>query len=344
MTRVLTIGGDVPRQFVLAAGATPERLVADGSSVDDDSRARARDLLGEVDGAAIEILGRMLERIAARELDDVPLIVVSHDGQASLRVFYVLRMLVRTGALTVPVHLMDLQRLPGPAVAEFNRTQLETLGERLRSACGARLDDDAQSRAARSELDLGDALAALRIRRREDPGVIPAAEIARLRSIARRTPPEDAAAEIRAAASMETPHAADRGRWLVVLTGSSVADPTVLSALEGGGATIVGDDHDTGDAEWIGRAAYPSDEPSSVITALVDDFARRSPSVGFGSIADRSASIARLARECRADTVLSLARVGDEGPQWDAHAQRAAVEAEGRTFIGPVALDAVGAA
>lgn len=344
MTRVLTIGGDVPRQLVLAAGATPERLVADGSAIDEGSLVRARELLGEVDSAAIHILGRVLARHSARELDDVPTIVVSHDGQASLRVFYVLRMLARAGALSVPVHLLDLQRLPGSAVTAFNRRRLEALIEHLGRACGSPLDDEALARAARSEVALGDALAALRARRREDPGAIPADEVARLRGIARTTPPERAAAEISAVAAAPRPDPAGRGRPLAVLTGSSVADPSVLAALEDDGVTVVGDDHDTGDAEWIGRAVDPASAGVSVVTGLVDDFARRPPSVSFGSIADRAGAVARLAAECRADTVVSLARDGDEGPLWDAHAQRAAVEATGRTFVGPVPLDAVGAA
>jgi benzoyl-CoA reductase/2-hydroxyglutaryl-CoA dehydratase subunit BcrC/BadD/HgdB len=125
----------------------------------------------------------------------------------------------------------------------------------------------------------------------------------------------------RAAASLvERPSV--HGRRLV-LTGSSVDDPSFVRALEDGGWSVVAADHDE-QQRWPTTGLDPSGDP---LDLLVDIYANGAPFGGRHSVAARAAYTASVAVEASADAVLALLRQGDDGPPWDVPAQRAALAA-----------------
>lgn len=329
MTRVLTIGADVPRTLVLAAGAVPVRL--DGlTAVDEAAMTEAADLVGSVAAVFVGVLAEVLTEADAGSLDDVAAIVVSNDAEGALRTFYVLRMLAETGRLRMPVHLLDLQRLPGPAVTAFDRGRLEAFRQFLQKATDVLIDDAAVVRAAAQERAVHAARASLRAARRAVPAEVSGADTARVAALVRRAEPVSAVAAVAALVRQTRPGSR------IVLTGSDIADPAVIAAIEQRGATVVADDHSFGDGEAIGVAA---DSVSALYDAVLADLADRPQAAALGAIADRAAQTAQLAAQTQADLVLCLIGAGDEAPLWDVAAQRAAVEALGIRFAGPFDAD-----
>ncbi|HEY6799106.1 MAG TPA: 2-hydroxyacyl-CoA dehydratase family protein, partial [Agromyces sp.] len=157
--RIGVIGADVPRQLVLAAGATPVRIFGSWSQ---PYSAEATDLLGAVDAVA----ARILDEVLAGLHDDVAGLVVCNDSAADLRIFYVLRILSARGQVPFPVHLLDAPRGGGTARDRFVARQYERLAAFCESLTGTRIDAATLGDAARRERELGRALTELRARRR----------------------------------------------------------------------------------------------------------------------------------------------------------------------------------
>src|SRR5690606_20402618 len=114
--------------------------------------------------------------------------------------------------------------------------------------------------------------------------------------------------------------------------GSHHPDADVYRAIEDAGAVIVSEDHDTGDAAWIGAAADGADA-AEVIDGLVDLHFARTPSSATALSAQRAASTLASATDAGAEVVLAFVRDLDEAPAWDVADQRAALKARGIPFV-----------
>lgn len=293
------VGNDVPRQLVLASGATPHRVTGSWTGAVDPV---ARDLLGAADAA----VGRILSELRAGRVDCDGLVVCA-DSQANVRLFYVLR----ATAPDLPLHLVDLPRADSAAARRFARFQLESLAAFLTGVTGHAVDTAALASAADAERELGRALERLRARRRADP--VRCSGTAALEALldAARLDPGEAVARLDGALS-DVPSAAVR----VHLTGSNHPDAELYRVLEDHGCVVVSEDHDTGDGTWLG-AAVDALTVEGAIEGLVDlHFAR----VG-GSATASSAARAALTREnaetAAARVVGAVIREFDEAPAWD---------------------------
>ncbi|QEW04574.1 2-hydroxyacyl-CoA dehydratase family protein [Microbacterium lushaniae] len=320
------VGNDVPRQIVFAAGAIPHRLTGSWSA---PLAGEAVAHLGSVDPPAAAILTELLGG-AGPALDAI---VVCNDSQANLRLFYVLRML--RGAGIPPVHLLDLPRQDSPATRRFARAQLAALTAFCEGVTGSTPDAAAWREAARQERAVGDAVARLQARRRAQPPEV-GGTMALTALLAAASVPPAAAVELLDAAA--EPRA---GGVRVHVTGSNHPDPSVYAAVEASGATIVSDDHDTGDLSWLG-AAVEAPDADAVHAGLVDAHFARSTGSAVATIAERATTTRAMAVAAHADVVLALIRQGDEAPLWDLAATGDALAGAGIALHRSVGITAEG--
>lgn len=323
--RIGVIGADVPRQLVLAAGATPMRIFGSWSR---PYSSEATDLLGAVDAVAARILDEVLSGLH----DDVAGLVVCNDSAADLRIFYVLRILSARGRVPFPVHLLDTPRGGGAARDRFVARQYARLAAFCESLTGARIDADSLGDAARRERDLGRALTALRARRRAGACNGVAALDAYL--AAATVPPEQAAAMVdaaggdaRSAGGADGAHDGES----VFVTGSAHPDASIYDVIEAAGLVVVGEDHDTGDAAWIGDAVDAADLDEA-IAQLAHRHAARPPLAARSRTSERAAELERRLGGTGAAGVLALIRDLDDAPAWDLSAQRVVVDRHGLPF------------
>lgn len=304
------VGADAPRQIVLAAGAVPVRLHgAWHGEVSPD----ASELLGVSDAVAL----RLLDELLGGAHDGLDGLVVCNDSAANLRLFYVLRVLAGRGRVRFPVTLLDAPRGLGAPRERFVARQYARLAAFCSSLTGEPVDAHSLASAATRERALGEALARLRARRvgGECTG---SAALAAYAAAATRAP-EDAVAFIDAA---RTAPAADAAP--IVVTGSSHPDPTVYDAIEATGLVVRAEDHDAGDASWIGEAADGS-SLEEVCASLAREHARRPPLAARSRSRERAAALAAVVSRVDARGVLALARDLDDAPAWDLAAQRTAM-------------------
>ncbi|WP_203137583.1 2-hydroxyacyl-CoA dehydratase family protein [Microbacterium sp. JZ31] len=328
--RIGVVGADLPRQLVLAAGATPVRILGSWSGPVSDEAAQ---LPGAVDAVAARILDALLRGAH----DDLAGLVVCNDSTAHLRVFYVLRILAERGRVRYPVHLLDAPRGGGAPRDRFVARQYQRLAAFCTSLTGAAPDAAGLRDAAERELRLGEALQRLRRRRRSGRCSGPTA-LAAYRAAA-TLPPGEAVAIVDAA-----DHPA-RGRPVFV-TGSAHPDETAYEAIETVGLTVVGEDHDTGDSAWIGDAVA-ADDLEAATRLLAGRHAGRAPLAARSLTAERIAHLERGLDASGATGVIALVRELDDAPAWDAAAQRRLVEGRGMPFQARVRVrpgDIAGAA
>lgn len=321
--RIGVVGADVPRQLVLAAGAVPVRIFGSWSG---GISPEAAELPGAVDAVA----ARILDAVLAGAHDDLAGLIVCNDQVADLRVFYVLRVLAERGRVPFPVHLLDAPRGGGAPRERFVARQYERLVGFVEAATGRGVDGRGLSDAARRERALGAALAELRARRTSGRcGGVRA--LAAYRAAA-TLPPEDALAAVDAA--IDAPAGAP-----VFVTGSSHPDGSVYAAIEAAGLTIVGEDHDAGDAAWLGEA-IDTDDLADAIARLARRHAARAPLAARSRTRERADELERRLAETRAAGVIALARDLDDAPAWDLpeqrrRAERLGVPLESRVRIAP---------
>ncbi|MEV4566260.1 2-hydroxyacyl-CoA dehydratase family protein [Nonomuraea sp. NPDC049419] len=303
------VGADVPVELLTAAGLRAIRLTGDPES---GSEPGDRFLGRGVDPAARSVLTRLLDG-AFGDLDRV---VVSHDCEASLRLFYALRELrrVEPGRGLPEAYLVDLLHLPHRTTARYNRRRVGEFAARLEAWTGRRLD-------------LAGAVAAHDERRRL------LAAVAELRRV---VPARLTGRQFLAAANAALPvteHIALLARLLseadrldehtgrrVFLSGSAHDTPHVYEAIEAEGHVIVGEDHSFGDLAVTGPVGTAS------LDALAEHYHRGTLTAHRATPGARAAYAAAAVRRCRAELFVSYCRESDEAPAWDFPAQRAALD------------------
>ena len=328
--RIGIIGADALRQILLAAGATPVRL--SGAWSGDVSREAA-----ELLGAADAVTARVLDGVLSGMHDGIAGLVVCNDSAANLRVYYVLRLLAERGRIPYPVHLLDTPRGGGPHVNLFVARQYERLAGFVSACTGQSLDAETLAAAAGREASLAAALG--RVRERRVTGALSGSAALRCYATAAQMAPEQALDAINAIQQAAAP-----GTLLpVFLTGSSHPDTTVYEALEQAGIGMVGEDHDSGDAAWLGQTVNAA-SPGEVFNALAELHAQRPPSASRSLTSERTEHLLSEVRRTGAAGVVALVRDLDDGPVWDLPAQREALAAHGTWLAGVVRVPAHGAA
>jgi benzoyl-CoA reductase/2-hydroxyglutaryl-CoA dehydratase subunit BcrC/BadD/HgdB len=328
--RIGIIGADAPRQIILAAGATPVRLFGAWSG---DISREAAELLGAADAVA----ARVLDGVLAGLHDDLAGLVVCNDSAANLRVYYVLRLLAERGRIPYPVQLLDTPRGGGQHVNLFVARQYERLAGFASVCTGQPVDAGSLSDAAARETSLGGALG--QVRELRVAGALSGSAALRCYAAAAQLAPEEAVSAIEAIQQNDAPGTMLR----VFMTGSSHPDTTVYEALEQSGIGIVGEDHDAGDAAWIGQTVDAA-SPGEAFTALAGLHAQRPPSASRSLTSERTDHLLAEVRRTGAAGVVALVRDLDDGPVWDLPAQREALAASGTWLAGVVRVPADGAA
>ncbi|MGO2111728.1 MAG: 2-hydroxyacyl-CoA dehydratase family protein [Pseudoclavibacter sp.] len=384
--RIGVIGADVPRQLVLASGAVPVRIFGAWSGPVSDEAAR---LPGAVDAAA----SRILDSVLAGEHDQLAGLIVCNDAIAHLRIFYVLRILADRGRIPFPVHLLDAPRGGGTPRDRFVAWQFTRMLDFCRSVTGARADPDSLASAAAREADLGRAVRRMReARLRGAIGGVRALDAYRA---AATLDPADAVraveAAMRSAGAVSGGASSDgaaldgavqggdpvgraaRGdgtpaaptRPTVFVTGSGHPDSSVYAAMEEAGITVIGEDHDAGDAAWFGDAALTGDTTpfgdslardiaasgspetaaaleaahaasgavEATIAALTVRFAARPPVAARSRTSERVRELGRRLDESRPTGIIALVRDLDDASAWDLAAGRALATERGIPFV-----------
>jgi hypothetical protein len=334
-SRIGIVGADVPRQLILAAGAMPYRLFG---SWHGPASPEATELLGAVD----VVSARILDDILTGEHDDLAGLVVCHDSQADVRMFYVLRILAARGRIPYPVHLLDAPRGDSAAIRRFVGRQYLRLLTFCEQVTGRVVDPESLRAAAGEEEAVGRALAAMRGRRVS--GACAGTVALEAYRAAATLPPGEAIAVVDAATATAP---AAPGVARVYVTGSNHPDPTVYAGLEQTGLVLAGEDHDTGDAGWLGVSA---DGPTldRVIEGLVAAHGVRPPAAARSLASARATHTASHAEQTGCTAALGLVRDLDDSPAWDLPQQRGTLGRRGlplaaRTRIRPDE-DAVAAA
>lgn len=312
--RIGVVGADVPRQVVLACGAVPMRILGSWTGA---VSQEATELLGAADAVA----ARFLDEILSGDHDELAGLVVCNDSMADLRVYYVLRILAERGRVPFPVHLLDAPRGGGAHRRRFVSHQYERLAAFVSGVTGQQVDATSLAEAAAREAKLGQALEAVWGRRRKR--VLSGTTALTAYRAAAQLSPEDAWERIgelvRSAAEpveLDEPAELAGARVPVYLTGSSHPDATVYAALEAAGAVVVGEDHDAGDAAWIGDAVNAT-TLEEACAQLADRHTARPPAAARSLSSERTEHLLAETERCGAAGVVALVRDLDDGPVWD---------------------------
>ncbi|WP_280434870.1 2-hydroxyacyl-CoA dehydratase family protein [Nocardia carnea] len=321
------IGGDVPIEIIEACGAHAFRV----SAADREIGREAVELLGTTVDSTFHSI---LDRILAGEFGFLRGLIVSRDCQASLRLFYVLRMLAKQGRAVPDVHLVDLLHLPRESTRDYNAGQLAQLADTVAAWTGTEITATALHEAREVRGRLGSALRALRASRAE--GAVPGATALRLYALAQTDAPADCLTwvtalldehgssgpglDTRTATTVTggTPGRPAGSRLRVFLTGSTVDRVPVYDGLESAGVLIAGEDHNWGDpvADLWDIPTAATDLPTAY-TALAEHRLRLGPMAQASGLSDRARFSAACARRCGAQVVLSVGRRNDPAPGWD---------------------------
>jgi hypothetical protein len=330
------VGRDIPPLLVVAAGGVPFRIPPEPGDP-----TEAEEYLGRAtDRAATAIAAAAL----AGRLDHLRGILVAHDTEGSLRLFYALRELHRRGRVAVPVHLVDQRHLDRPSTLRFNTAQLVAMVAATSTWTGRKATADAIAVAWDQQRELHAALAAVRDARVRPDGPDGLAAL-HAYGVASAAPDAGTPALIRTA--LETPGPRDGNSLPILLTGSAPLGDGLYRLIESSGAVVVGEDHDWGDPVL-------SDEPPATPPRSIEDAAGIAasarlvglPAAASSSMRARAAATADAVRRTGARAVLSVVRPHDDAPAWDWSRQRDAAGVPAVLVRGDAAEDAaaIGAA
>ncbi|MEU7916687.1 2-hydroxyacyl-CoA dehydratase family protein [Microbispora bryophytorum] len=303
------VGADVPVELLTAAGVHAVRLTGDpdsGSALGDRYLGRG------VDPMARSVLTRLL----AGSFGELDRIVVSHDCEASLRLFYALRELrrVEPGAGLPEVYLVDILHLPHRTTARYNRRRIGEFAARLEAWTGRPLD---LAGAVAAHDERRRLLAAVAELRRAVPARLTGRQFL---AVANAALPVDEHIALLERLLDEAGRLGEHPGRRVFLSGSDHDTPHVYEAVESEGYVIVGEDHSFGDlflGEPVGAGG---------LDALAEHYHRSGPTAHRATVGERAAHAARAVRRCRAELFVGYSRIGDEAPAWDFPAQRAALD------------------
>jgi hypothetical protein len=311
------VGRDVPAVLVSAAGAEPFRICA-GVVSDEASTIMGR----AVDRAAAAVLTAVL----AGSLDFLRGILISHDSEGSVRLFYTMQELHRRGRISVPVRMVDQVHLDRPSTVRYNQGQLSQLLDTLAEWTGREMTNETLDTAIRQHSAVRTALRTMRESRRlcatKGTGITGLAAL-HCYTVAACVPPTDAARII--TAHSDQPHN-DRPRTAqpavsalpVFLTGSAPIGDRLYRLIESAGAVIVGEDHDWGDPILSDR--LPERAPAArdeLLLELALSRLRGAPAAATSSMAARAEATRAGIDASGARALLSIVRAHDEAPLWD---------------------------
>lgn len=306
------VGQDVPGELITAVGATALRLRGEPGR----DTAVADHYLGTgLDPATRSLLTLLL----GREFGTLDAVVVSADCDASLRLYYVLREIIRVEPQThiPPVYLVDILHLPRATTTRYNRVRVGQLVDVLQGWTGASITNTALENAVRLHDEIRWLQRKVSALRHAQPARLTGSEYLAVMGAATRLPLDEYRVLLTTLlASTDQLPVHDELR--VFLTGSSHDDPGVYRAIEAQGAVIVGEDHD-----W-GELLTEREVGAATLDAIAERYQHNGPTSQRSSIRQRATHTATAAAGAGAEVLLSYTRDKDEAPLWDFAAQQAA--------------------
>jgi benzoyl-CoA reductase/2-hydroxyglutaryl-CoA dehydratase subunit BcrC/BadD/HgdB len=306
------VGADVPVELITAAGALAVRLTGDPD---------ADMTLGDTYlGRGLDPMHRsILARLLGGAYGPLDRLVVSHDCEASLRLFYAIRELRRVDPWCgLPeTYLVDVLHLPRRTTARYNRRRVGEFADRLAAWTGRPIEAEVLARAvaAHDERRRLLAEAATRLRR-----AVPARLTgARFLAVANAPLPVDEHVALLRRLLAEADRLPEHTGRRVYLSGSDHDTPHVYRAIEAEGHVVVGEDHPSGDLSFERRVG------DATLDALAEYYHHNGPTAQRATADARAAYTSMAAERCAADLLVAYARISDDAPTWDFPAQRAAV-------------------
>jgi len=317
------VGADVPRELVVAAGFLPLRLAGDPRV----SLADERILGAGVDPVARTQLCNLLRQ--GRALFDR--LILSHDGEGSVRLFHALRELQRCEPERALPELCfyDFLHRARASTQRYDRLRLQELVAVLERWSGRSLGERELAWALRDENEKHRLLRQLRALRAQLPARVRGAEALALIGASTALPTADFNALLERALHELGERVAVAGTRVFV-TGSDWDHPAVYAAIEARGCVVVGEDHDWGDRAI--RATPIAIGAGDTLSALAEHYLGVPPAARLASSAARARDTLRGATRARAERVLCVLREGDAAPAWDLPEQRARLAAGGLPF------------
>lgn len=320
------VGRDVPALLVAAAGAHPFRIAPEEVQTEEADRIMGR----AVDRAA----SRVLAGVLTGSLDFLSGLLISRDTEASVRLFYTLQELHHRGRTTVPVHLVDQVHQDRESTVQFNVAQLAGMWQKVEdwtsSAITAASLRDARTGLAevRTELE--------RVRSERRAARFSGTAALHGYRVAAALPPIDAVRLLRDA----TAKAAEVADFPIFLTGSAPLGDEVYRAIEGAGATVVGEDHDWGDPILSDRLpARVEQGRDELLRELVLARLRGAPASASSTMVARAEATREGIQVSGARGLLSVVRTHDEAPAWDWKRQHERAAVPGVMLRGDAAED-----
>lgn len=307
------VGADVPRGLVDTWGAVPLRVLPDGRP----ASQRATQLLGASTAPSV---ARILDAVLDGELAHLSGMIISRESQDTLRLFYVVRMLARSGRLPWPVHYLELLHTDRPNTIAYNEAVLRR--------CFNAIGGWTRSHDRRA---LADSSVWARVGR-----------VYRLLDVTRASHRASGVDFVRTLANIDSVRLDDAERlaasWTpelcggteVVLTGSRCWTSQFHEQVEAEGLRVVAEDQATGLLATSLRPA-PSDLGSneSLFAEIAEGCARWGPAAATSSSADRAGYLEELVESYRVDAVHAAYDPADQAAPWDSAAQRAACSRRG---------------
>jgi len=317
------VGADIPRSLVTAAGAVPLRLFGAESpsaraseNSTSEANAEAKELIGRaVDPATTDILRDVLDG----EWDFLTGILVSHDCQASIMLFYSLRELSRAGSISIPVHLVDLVHLNREASLRFDIAQLRSAAGVLASWTGHDVTASSLRGAMTVTAQVGEELDRLQEIRRMRGAAIGGIDALHAYGVASALPPENAVALLRAVLAQLPEPTGDGADLRLFFTGSTPRGDKLYRAIEKHDAVIVGEDHDWGDLVLTVRPVIPAQGAGleELFAALATALLRGAPAAPTSGQNARGHAVREAIAASGARALLSVVREQDEAAAWD---------------------------
>lgn len=314
-----TVGSAVPREIILAAGALPVRI----SGHPDHPLDLGERYLGP---AADAMTKSQLSRLLDGTYGMVDRVVIAQDGEPTVRLFWALRELRRTGERNdLPeIYFFDFSRLPYRTSLLYNRQRLQDLRQTVQRWSGSTIEDDALRAAIVLCNENRRLVAEIERCRHARPSRIMGSEALRILAAGMVLPPGQHNAMVQEFLARADSAACHEG-VRIFLTGSGHDHSLAYEAIEGSGAIIVGEDHDWGALFFQTEV----DDALPAIDGIIERYQFGIPSATRHTIAERAVQTAMSASAAGADVVVCFTWDDDAIPLWDFPEQKRKVTASG---------------
>jgi 2-hydroxyglutaryl-CoA dehydratase, D-component len=253
-------------------------------------------------------------------------LIIAHDSEALVRVFYLLRAFhkrdpQRVSKVPLP-YFFDLLHMPHRTTGLYNRVRARQLNAVMAKWSGRAADESSLRQAIGVCNEVRRLLQRLQALRRLDESPLTGTQALKVMAASQLASRNEYQPLLEALIADSGSLPLTRGGRRVFVTGSAHDNPDLYRAIEAAGGRVVAEDFDWGDRAIDLLVEEGTDDP---LDAIVDRYHFASPGAAKYSVAARAAATAAKAREVNAQAVVCYIRNGDPGPRWDVPAQREAL-------------------